>query len=67
MEDAEQFFSTLSHHMVPSARVAYWNLYLPRLPVKCPSLYHLKELSEELHKTDRMFFYFELCILEKAS
>lgn len=66
VEDTEQFFSVLSDHMATNARVAYWNLYLQRFPGKCSSLHHLQELSEELHKEDRMFFYSKLCIHEKS-
>ena len=66
-ENTERFFSLLSDNMAVGARVAYWNLILHRLPQKCPSLQHLSQLSKELHKKDRLFFYSEVCIIEKIN
>lgn len=49
----------LHARMRPGARMAYWNLLVPRrLSEACPELFRYEAaLSEQLHDTDRCFFY----------
>ena len=55
------FFARLAHAMQPGARVAYWNLLVPREaprePIGQRRFRRLDALSDELHAADRAWFY----------
>ncbi len=58
-DTARACFEALTDAARPGARLAYWNMMVPRqgaaiLPER---LTYLRELSEELHTKDRAFFY----------
>ena len=61
VEAAEATFALLAKSMAPGGRLAFWNLFNHRLPsrelLERGKMTHLKELSEELHQIDRVFFY----------
>ena len=58
-QTAESIYRKLLSHANPSARIAYWNTFVPR---RCPlnlrdRVQPLDGLSRELHARDRAFFY----------
>lgn len=67
-EAAEATFALLAKSVAPGGRLAFWNLYLHRLPSKTLTeggkVTHLKELSEQLHQADRAFYYSEFNVLQ---
>ena len=65
-EASEAVFAALADKMAVGGRLAYWNLFTPRHPSPAlqPKLTHLKQLSADLHKTDRVFYYSEFCVVQ---
>ena len=58
-ENSTALFSRLADRASPDARLAYWNMMVPRrgseyLPQR---LRMLEELSRQLHLADKTFFY----------
>ena len=67
-EAAEATFALLVKSVAPGGRLAFWNLFIHRLPSKTlleeGKVTHLKELSEQLHQVDRVFFYSEFHVVQ---
>ncbi len=67
-EAAEAIFTLLAKSVAPGGRLAFWNLYIHRLPSKTllegGKVTHLKKLSEQLHQIDRAFFYSEFHVVQ---
>ena len=60
-EAAEATLALLGKLVAPGGRLAFWDLFNHRLPSKelleRGKMTHLKELSEQLHQIDRVFYY----------
>ena len=63
---ADNLFQLLAQSMAPGSRIAYWLLYVPRYPPSAleNQLEHLSQLSTDLHKQDRVFFYSNFEVFE---
>jgi len=66
-EASDVVFTALADKMAAGGRIAYWNLFVGHYPPPAllqSKLTHLKQLSTELHKTDRVFYYTDFCVLQ---
>ena len=66
---ADNLFQLLAQSMAPGSRIAYWMLYVPRYPSSAleNQLEHLSQLSLDLHKEDRVFFYSDFAVFRIKS
>ena len=64
-EESQTLFSLLHERLRDKGRIAYWNLLVPRQSEGCGFTY-LKELSEDLWRHDRCFFYSRFLVEEKS-
>jgi len=66
-EASDVVFTALADKMAAGGKIAYWNLFVGHYPLPAllqSKLTHLKQLSTELHKTDRVFYYIDFCVLQ---
>ena len=63
-DTAELTFKALADNMVTGGRAVFWNLMAHRVPSSENKLKVLAELSDELHKEDRVFFYSSFYVAE---
>ena len=64
-EDTEDLFALLSSRMATGGRVAVWNYLVDRCPHRDSSSFeYLHDLSEKLHKEDRVFWYRSFLVLQ---
>ena len=64
-ENSAALMTMLITKMPPGGRIAFWNLYNDRLPPKDnPNILFLQDLSQELHKEDRVLFYKAFYIIQ---
>ena len=61
-EQTDQLFQSLSAHLEPKGRIAYWSLLVDRLPPRNLEILNLKNLP-----ADRLWFYKSFHVLEKAA
>lgn len=65
-EDSEAVFAAVADHMVPGGRFVYWELLAPRVP--SPALEGkitlLRDLSADLHKQDRVWWWSAFYVAE---
>ncbi|MEC7984037.1 MAG: DUF3419 family protein [Myxococcota bacterium] len=63
-EESNALFTLLHKRLRPKGRIAYWNLLVPRQS-EGAGFHYLKDLSENLWKRDRCFFYSRFLVEEK--
>jgi len=66
-EASDAVFTALADKMAAGGRIVYWNLFVSHYPPPAllqSKLTHLKQLSTELHKTDRVFYYADFFVLQ---
>jgi S-adenosylmethionine-diacylglycerol 3-amino-3-carboxypropyl transferase len=65
-ENTENILRQIIQNSNPSARIAYWNMLVPRSrPERLSgSISSLTELSSELHHADKAFFYSKFIVEE---
>ena len=67
-QDCDDLFSLLSDKTEDGGVVVYWNLFSDQYPSETKqALQFQKDVSLELHRTDRSSIFYELCVLKKVA
>ncbi len=65
-EKSDSLFSLISEKMSEDGLIAYWILFNDRYPNGNSKFTFLKDISQELHRTDRIFYYKSFCVFQKC-